>query len=84
MVLCHDVTNDLAKPVPYGPRGRYDNFSEMVEEMDQQIGKLMNHLKHSQLDQNTLIIFTSDNGTAVKSKFDSVQNSFRGVRALTR
>ena len=74
MALCHDVTNDLAKPVPYGPRGRYDNFSEMVEEMDQQIGKLMNHLKQSQLDQNTLIIFTSDNGTAAKSKLKAINN----------
>ncbi len=68
MALCHDVTNDLKTPVPYGPRGRYDNYAEMVEQMDLQIGRLMQFLESSGLDDNTLILFTTDNGTAAKSK----------------
>ncbi len=71
MTLCHDVTNDLKEPVPHGPRGRYDNFAEMVEQMDLQVGRLMKFLKSSKLDENTLILFTTDNGTAFKSKLSA-------------
>ena len=71
MALCHDVTNDLKAPVPHGPRGRYDNYAEMVEQMDLQVGRLMRFLKSSGLDDNTLILFTADNGTAAKSKLSA-------------
>ena len=71
MALCHDVTNDLKAPVPYGPRGRYDNYAEMVAQMDLQVGRLMKFLKSSGLDDNTLVFFTTDNGTAAKSKLSA-------------
>ena len=78
MALCHDVTNDLKAPVPHGPRGRYDNYAEMVGQMDLQVGRLMRFLKSSGLDDNTLVLFTADNGTAAKSKLSSKgkRNSF--------
>ena len=63
MALCHDVTDDLANPVPYGPKGRYENYREMVESMDQKIGRLMQALEDLQLEDNTVVVFTSDNGT---------------------
>jgi arylsulfatase A len=34
----------------------------MVESVDQLVGKIMNTLKGLNLDSNTLVIFTSDNG----------------------
>ena len=71
MALCHDVTNDLKAPVPHGPRGRYDNYAEMVDQMDLQVGRLMKFLKSSGLDDKTLILFTADNGTAAKSKLSA-------------
>lgn len=71
MALCHDVTNDLEAPVPHGPRGRYDNYAEMVAQMDLHIGRLMRFLESSGLDDNTLILFTADNGTATKSKLSA-------------
>ncbi|MDB4809732.1 sulfatase-like hydrolase/transferase [bacterium] len=74
MALCHDVTDDLKKPVPHGPRGRYDNFAEMVEQMDSHVGQLMTFLKSSGLEDNTLVIFTADNGTAVRSKLSAIGN----------
>jgi arylsulfatase A-like enzyme len=67
MALCHDVTNDLDEPVPYGARGRYDNLPEMVAEMDRQIGKVLTALDQSGLRDNTLILFTTDNGTAKRT-----------------
>jgi len=67
MALCHDVTDDLEEPVPFGPRGRYDSYSEMVEAMDQRVGRLVEALNRLGLREKTLIIFTTDNGTPKRS-----------------
>lgn len=37
-------------------------YATMVYAMDQNIGRLLNHLENLELDENTLVIFTSDNG----------------------
>ena len=79
MALCHDVTDDLKAPVPYGPRDRYDSYAEMVEQMDEQIGRLTSFLKTSGLDENTLVLFTSDNGTAGRSKLSAINNQNKFV-----
>ena len=67
MALCHDVTDDLESPVPFGPRGRYDSYSEMVEAMDQRVGRLVEALDRLGLREKTLIFFTTDNGTPKRS-----------------
>ncbi|MBX5495589.1 MAG: arylsulfatase [Bryobacteraceae bacterium] len=38
------------------------NFAAMITHMDRDIGRIMEQLKKRGLDQNTLVIFTSDNG----------------------
>lgn len=63
MALCHDVTDDLEEPVPHGPQGRYDNYEEMIEAMDQRVGRLVDALDEMKLRNNTLVLFTTDNGT---------------------
>ncbi|RMG37758.1 MAG: Cerebroside-sulfatase [Planctomycetota bacterium] len=63
MALCHDVTDDLNEPVPFGPRGRYDNYAEMVHAMDERVGRLMAFLDRKGLADDTLVLFTADNGT---------------------
>ena len=63
MAVCHDVTDDLKKPVPHGPFDRYDSYSEMVAEMDRNIGRLVAALDALDLRHNTLILFIADNGT---------------------
>lgn len=68
MALCHDVTDDLKEPVPYGPSGRYDKYQEMAEMMDVQIGRLVSAVDDLGIRDNTLILFTTDNGTAGRSK----------------
>ena len=67
MALCHDVTDDLEVPVPFGPRGRYDTYAEMAVAMDTQIGRLVAALDEMDLREQTLILFTADNGTAKRS-----------------
>ena len=38
-------------------------YHAMIEGMDQAIGKVINHLESSGLSSNTLVVFTSDNGS---------------------
>ena len=75
MALCHDVTDDIGKVVPYGSRGRYDNFKEMAEMMDTQIGRLIEGIDRLGIRHNTLIVFTTDNGTAGRSKLTAIDDS---------
>lgn len=63
MAVCHEVTDDLDPPVPHGPFGRYDSYAEMVAEMDRGVGRVVAALNALKLRENTLIIFTADNGT---------------------
>ena len=67
MALCHDVTDDLREPVPYSPSGEYLTYKEMALEMDRQIGLLVEFLDAHDMREDTVIIFTTDNGTAAKS-----------------
>lgn len=63
MALAHEVTDDLERPVPHGPFGRYDSYAEMVAEMDRLVGRLVAALNALQLRERTLILFLADNGT---------------------
>lgn len=38
-------------------------FYGMIENIDENVGRLMGHLRQWELDENTLVIFMSDNGT---------------------
>jgi arylsulfatase A len=69
MALAHDVTDDLKWQVPYAPgKDRWMNYGEMVESMDAMVGRLVTKLDALKLRENTLILFSGDNGTAAKSK----------------
>ena len=49
-------------PVGFRAGGSSRIYGEMVKSMDAGIGRVLDALKKSGLDQNTLVIFTSDNG----------------------
>lgn len=63
MAVAHEVTDDLHPPVPHGPFGRYDNYPEMVAEMDRAVGRLVGALNALKLRERTLILFVADNGS---------------------
>ena len=67
MALCHDVTDDLKDPVPFGPDGHYDSFKTMIEAMDVRVGRLIDSLDELGLRENTVVLFTTDNGSPVRS-----------------
>ncbi len=68
--------NRYPEPNPF-PGGHYGAqqhpraaFAAMVTHMDRDIGRLMQLLKDLGLDENTLVVFTSDNGTHVEGGND--------------
>ena len=74
MALAHDVTDDIPKQVPYVPgKDRWMNYGEMVESMDEMVGKLVDRIDQLGLRKNTIILFTGDNGTARRSKLRHIK-----------
>lgn len=47
---------------PPGKLHQHSTYAAMVKSMDDSIGRVLKTLKAQQLDQNTVIVFTSDNG----------------------
>jgi arylsulfatase A len=69
MALAHDVTDDLKWQVPYATdKDRWMNYGEMITSMDEMVGKLLASMDRLKLRENTLVLFTGDNGTAARSK----------------
>ena len=61
----------LAHPQPHVPlfasesfNGRSENglYSDVIEEIDYSVGQVMKALKENDLEKNTIVVFTSDNG----------------------
>jgi len=74
MALAHDVTDDIPKQVPYVPgKDRWMNYGEMVESMDDMVGKLVTKIDQLGLRESTIILFTGDNGTAKRSKLRHIE-----------
>ncbi len=68
MALCHDVTDDLKQPVPYATgKDHYDTYPEMMAQMDIHVGRVTTAIRRLGLEQNTLVLFTTDNGTSKRS-----------------
>jgi arylsulfatase A len=64
------------------PRAAY---AAMISHMESDVGMLLKHLEELQLDQNTMVIFTSDNGTThleeeVDYKFFDSVGELRGLK----
>jgi len=58
-------------------------YAGMVSRMDKQIGEIIELLKQQGLDENTIVIFTSDNGHAydnVQQEFFNSNGPFRGKK----
>ena len=72
-------------------KGKYPQYSwyaDFMAETDWVVGELLEELEHSGLDQNTMVIFTSDNGFAPYVKVPKMikagyrpSGSFRGAKA---
>ena len=57
---------------PYSTHGKtVANFFGMIANIDHNVGKLRDYLKANDLEQNTIFVFTTDNGTAAGQKICS-------------
>lgn len=80
MALCHDVTDDLPdEHVTYFKDGRWMTYAEMIASMDDMVGRLIAALERTGLRENTLVIFTTDNGTA-GSSYPTIDEDGKMVR----
>lgn len=57
-------------------------YGDMVEEIDWSTGEILNHLEHSGRAAETLVIFTSDNGSSSSPTYGS-NGHFRGGKGST-
>ena len=46
----------------FGGKTEYGRYGDVIEEIDWSVGEILNTLKRNNLDKNTLVIYTSDNG----------------------
>ncbi|MBF0196118.1 MAG: sulfatase [Planctomycetes bacterium] len=82
----------LAHTMPHIPlyatekfRGKSEQgpYGDTVEEIDFNVGRLMKALKENQLDENTLLIYTSDNGPWNLGKKGGCAKPLRGYKFNT-
>ena len=66
MALCHEISNDFSPVPPPGPDGRYRSFTDMVDDMDAAVGRIIDAIDELDLRRDTVILFTTDNGSPVK------------------
>ena len=81
------LTHAPFEPTPDSPPGRAKdgtaNFPDMVAYLDKDIGRLVAHLEKEGVRDNTLILFTGDNGTGkpVRSELDG--KPYQGGKGAT-
>lgn len=63
MCLTHFAKTGGRYKEPPGPDGEYQTFKQMVERMDARVGELITALDRFGLSENTLVLFTADNGS---------------------
>jgi arylsulfatase A-like enzyme len=86
-----DGSSKFAPEVAHAPGQHYGpqpfpkaGYAAMVSQMDDYVGKIMNLLAQLKLDNNTLVIFSSDNGTHVEGgrKLKDANEFFRSSGPL--
>lgn len=74
----------LSASVNFRNKSKGGLYGDAVEEIDFNVGRLLDYLKTSQLDKNTLVIFSSDNGPWLEKKEDAGSAfPFRGGKFTT-
>ncbi len=63
-----DVRDEALAPYPrseFSIKKHLQEYYAVISHLDEQIGKILNHVRKNDLTQNTYIIFTSDHGLAI-------------------
>lgn len=75
------LTHFPKKNEPKGPNGHWESFKDMVEIMDRKIGHLVEALDKLGLRKNTLVLFTSDNGSPTNVRSMMGDRKIKGGKA---
>ncbi len=79
----------LAQNMPHVPLGASEGFrgrskgglyGDVIEELDWSLGQVLSTLKQLDLDDNTFVIFTSDNGPWIEAKLEGYYGSADPLR----
>lgn len=80
-----DLYKDLKSPAEEGKKGRggqpdvaAQHYYGMISHIDDNVGKLREFLKTERLDENTIFIFTTDNGTVRANLYDGGMREQKG------
>lgn len=59
-------------------------YGDVIEELDDSVGQVLEHLRETGLDRNTLVVFTSDNGPwATQQERGGSAGLLRGAKGMT-
>lgn len=85
LYLPHTAVHTPIHPGPeFAGKSPHGRFSDWVEEVDWSVGQIIDTLRKLQLDQNTLVIFSSDNGPWLVKKSDGGEaGPLRGGKGST-
>jgi arylsulfatase A-like enzyme len=81
MILVHSPF--VPPPGSSGNQSRQQNFADMVVHMDRLVGKILAKLDALQLRDNTIVLFTGDNGTHRSIVSQLGERTIRGGKGLT-
>ncbi|MGM9754920.1 MAG: sulfatase, partial [Parabacteroides sp.] len=82
MYLCHNMThNPLAASPAFKGKSKNGLYGDATEELDWSMGVLLKTLKEEGIDQNTIVIFTTDNGA--DQPFGGSNLPLRGYKGTT-
>ena len=74
LFLSHSMPHiPVATSEKFTGKSEHGPYGDAVEEIDESLGRIVNTLKILGIEKNTLIIFTSDNGTAITAKTKGVE-----------
>lgn len=69
-------------PLPeFWGKGKCGGYGEFMVETDHHVGRILDHLAQSELDENTLVFYSSDNGPekSWQSRIEKFQHDSRGA-----
>ncbi|MFT5467458.1 MAG: arylsulfatase A [Verrucomicrobiales bacterium] len=81
MLSTHAVHLPMDPPKDFKNRSRNGSYGDWIEELDSGVGTLFEVIKELGIAENTLVIFTSDNGPAKSSR--GTAYPLRGTKATT-
>jgi len=80
----HNVAEEYAKPYRGLVPDLRATFYGMINNLDENIGKLLHFLKNKDLENDTILIFMSDNGTSFGAEFNKQGFLTKGYNAGMR